>query len=254
MTITFISSYFKIYENEYDISKSFENRLKYFILLLDLGINICIFIQPKFISKFDELTNKYKNLKIIQQMELEDLEFYKLTNNVLFNLPNTKNVKKDTQNYLLLMLEKTEFVAKVIQCNPFNTKYFAWIDFNLPYIFKDQKNTLNKIRCISNYNFKQEFLFIPGCWKRIMNDIEYLKNNIVWRFCGGFFMGDKQSLLIFNDICKRYLLDFISLTQNIVWEVNYWAWLENNNLIFPVWNQADHDDTIINIPNEIMDY
>jgi hypothetical protein len=45
-----------------------------------------------------------------------------------------------------------------------------------------------------------------------------------------------------------YFLRFLNQTRKIVWEVNYWAWLENLGLISPTWYLANHNDTIVNIP------
>jgi hypothetical protein len=75
-----------------------------------------------------------------------------------------------------------------------------------------------------------------------------LKNNVVWRFCGGFLIGDKKSLIHFYIMSNDYFLRFLNQTRKIVWEVNYWAWLENLGLISPTWYLANHNDTIVNIP------
>ena len=251
MTTTFVTAYLKIYDQEYDISRTFENRLKHFMLLLELGINICIFIEPEFKDKFAELELKYKNFKIIQAMKIEDLELYKLGNNYseFKGLPINRNNDKDTKNYMFLMLAKLEFLKKTICINPYNTNYFCWFDFSLPYIFKDLNNTLLKIKNISNTDFKTDFVCLPGCWNSKINNLDYLKDNIVWRFCGGFLIGDKKSLMNFYSISNNYFLNFLNQTKTLVWEVNYWAWLEALGLISPIWYLADHNDTIVNIPN-----
>jgi hypothetical protein len=240
----------KVYDEEYDISRTFENRLKYFMFLLDLGINICVFIEPELQDRFIELGMKYNNLKIIQHMRIEDTELYKLGNNYseLKGLPLNRNVKKDTKKYMFLMLAKVEFLKKTIDVNPYNSEYFCWFDFSLPYIFKDMDSTLLKMKKISNTKFTNKFIYLPGCWKFKMMDIERLKNNVVWRFCGGFLIGDKESLKYFYAMSYGYFLSFLNLSKTLVWEVNYWAWLEGLGLISPIWYLADHNDTIINIP------
>lgn len=248
---TFVTAYLKVYDEDYDMSRTFENRLKHFMLLLELGINICIFIEPELKSKFNELEIKYKNLKVIQSIKLQELELYKTgqENPQLCNLPANRNELKDTKNYMFLMLAKLEFLKKTIDLNPYNSDYFCWFDFGLPYVFKDIDNTLSKIKNISNAGFIEDFIYIPGCWNFKINNLDYLTNNIVWRFCGGFLIGDKRSLIHFYTISNDNFLSFLNQTQTLVWEVNYWAWLENLGLISPVWYLADHDDSIINIPS-----
>ena len=252
--VTFVTAYLKVYDEEYDISRTFENRLKYFMLLLKLGINICIFIDPELKNKFNELETKYKNLKVIKALSINELELYKIgqENIELCNLPNNRNELKDTKNYMFLMLAKLEFMKKTIDLNPYNSDYFCWFDFSLPYIFKDTNNTLLKIKNISNAKFDKDFIYLPGCWNFKINDINYLKDNIVWRFCGGFLLGDKNSIKKFYHVNNNNFLKFIKITNKLVWEVNYWTWLESVELINPIWYLADHNDTIVDIPNYLI--
>jgi hypothetical protein len=247
---TFVTAYLKVYDEEYDMLRTFENRLKHFMHLLEIGINICIFIEPELESKFNEIELKYDNLKVVQTIKIPELELYKIGDNnlQLCNLPANRNKLKDTKNYMFLMLAKLEFIKKTIDLNPYNSDYFGWIDFSLLYVFKDMNNTLSKIKKISNTKFKQEFIYIPGCWNYKINNINYLKNNIVWRFCGGFLIGDKKSLIHFYNMSNDNFLKFLNETQTLVWEVNYWAWLEFVGLISPTWYLADHNDTILNVP------
>ena len=201
--------------------------------------------------KFNELETNYKNLKVIQSLSINELELYKIgeKNPELCNLPDNRCKLKDTKNYMFLMLAKLEFLKKTIDLNPYNSDYFCWFDFSLPYIFKDMNNTLLKIKNISNTEFKEDFIYLPGCWNFKINNLDYLANNIVWRFCGGFLLGDKRSLIHFYIISHDYFLSFLNQTRTLVWEVNYWAWLENLGLISPIWYLADHNDSIVNIPD-----
>jgi hypothetical protein len=251
MSTTFVTAYLKVYDEEYDDTRTFENRLKYFILILELGINICIFIEPEFRDRFNQLAEKYTNLKIIGSMKIEDLELYKVGNSYpeLCNLPLNRNNLKDTKEYMFLMLSKLEFLNKTIDSNPFQSINFCWFDFSLVYIFKDVDNTLLKIKKISNTKFKDKFIYMPGCWNFRADAIDYLKDNIVWRFCGGFLIGDKETLTRFYTTSHNCFLTFLNQTKTLVWEVNYWAWLESNGLINPTWYLADHNDSIVDIPN-----
>jgi hypothetical protein len=255
MSTTFITAYLKVYDEEYDDTRRFENRLNYFILILNLGINICIFIEPELQYQFNQLEKKYTNLKIITCIKIEELELYKIGNNYpeLCNLPLNRNKLKDTKEYIFLMLSKLEFVKKTIDINPFYSTNFGWFDFSLPYIFKDMDNTLLKIKKIPNTKFEDKFIYMPGCWNFKAYTDDYFKDNIVWRFCGGFLIGDKESLIQFYITSHNCFLTFLNETKTLVWEVNYWAWLERKGLITPTWYLADHDDSIVDIPNKIID-
>jgi hypothetical protein len=251
MTTTFVTAYLKVYDEEYDTTRRFENRLKHFMSMLEVGINICIFIDPEVKDKFNELEEKYKNLKIMGSMKIEDLELYKIGNKYpeLCNLPFNRNNLKDTKEYMFLMLSKLEFIKKTIDINPFASINFCWFDFSLPYIFKDTYTALSKIKKISTSKFNHRFLYIPGCWNFKVDALDYLKNNVVWRFCGGFLIGDKETLSRFYTTSHNCFLTFLNQTKTLLWEVNYWAWLESNGLISPTWYFADHNNSIVNIPN-----
>jgi hypothetical protein len=259
--VTFVTSYIKIYEDDYDITKTFQKRLELFLKLADTGINICIFVSPEFQEIFTEICEKYENIKLIDICSKDELRF----SNTYFpqadscELPNKRSNIKDTKNYMYLMNSKIDFVKKVIDKNPFSTDYFSWFDFSLPYIFKNVDKSIQEIKKISQRNYRHHFLTIPGCWDYTINDINYIKNNICWRFCGGFFMGDKNSLIDFYNLSIHNFAKFLSTSKTVLWEVNYWAWLESNTYFKPLWYSGDHNDSIINIPDhlysmKIMDY
>ena len=252
--ITFVTSYLKIYDDDYDKSKTFEKRLSLFMKIVNLGINICIFTSEEFKSYFHDISEKFHNVKLMDICSIDTLEFTKLGREhcQTQHLPCNRSHIKDLPNYMYLMHSKIEFIKKTIDVNPFDTNFFCWFDFSLPYIFKNIDQTLHNIQLHSTRNYIDKFITLPGCWNYKVNDINYLKNKIAWRFCGGFFIGDKVSLSHFYDTSISHFVEFLNLTDNtLVWEVNYWAWLEANNYISPIWYNADHNDTIVNIPETI---
>lgn len=253
--VTFVTSYLKIYDSDYDNNKTFEKRLELFMKIVELNINICLFISPEFKDIFDSISVKYKNLNIIEVLSIEELEFTKIGNKNpdLLVLPDIRSHIKDLPKYMFLMNAKIEFIKKTINTNPFKNEYFCWFDFSLPYIFKNMENSLLKIKKYSESSFiNQPFIVMPGCWNFKCYNKDILKESVCWRFCGGFFMGDKNSLISFYDVSISHYEEFLKLTKKLVWEVNYWAWLEASGYISPIWYLADHNDTIINIPTNII--
>jgi hypothetical protein len=253
--ITFVTAYLKVYDSDYDESRTFEKRLDFFMKIVELNINICLFVSPEYKEDFELISTKHTNLNIIEVLSIEDLEVTKLGNKNanLLVLPDRRNNVKDTSNYMFLMNSKIEFIKKTIDVNPFDNEYFCWFDFSLPYIFKQLENSILKLKTYSETNFISEpFIVMPGCWNFKVGNKDVLKDSICWRFCGGFFMGDKNSLLSFYDVSISHFEEFLNLTGKIVWEVNYWTWLEAHGYISPIWYQADHNDSIINIPNYVI--
>ena len=253
--VTFVTAYLKVYDLDYHESRTFEKRLEFFMKIVELNINICLFVSPEYKNAFDLISTKHKNLNIIGVLSIEDLEFTKLGNKStrLLNLPERRNDVKDSPNYMFLMNSKIEFIKKTIDVNPFNNEYFCWFDFSLPYIFKDIENSILKFKTYSEFNYiSQPFIAMPGCWNFKCGNIEVLKESVCWRFCGGFFMGDKNSLSSFYDVSISHFEEFLNLTEKLVWEVNYWAWLEACEYISPIWYHADHNDSILNIPTHLI--
>jgi len=277
--VTFVTSYLRIYESEYDMKKTFEKRLDCFIKLVELDINICIFTSKEYEILFNDLCIKYKNVKLIDVCSVDDLVFTKLAKNCSENtlLPINRSIIKDTHNYMYLMHSKIDFLKRTIDVNPFNTDFFSWFDFSLPNIFQNIDNSLQIIKLQSKRNYIKTFIALPGCINSKINydftnmeqiqKSNYLGNNILWRFCGGYIIGDKNSLLNFYNVSLEHFTNFLNLSNNILtWEVNYWAWLEYKGYFSPIWYNANHNDTIIDIPpcvyilnilnmaNHIIDY
>ena len=86
-------------------------------------------------------------------------------------------------------------------------------------------------------------LIIPGCVDIAPFDCF---QHIWWRFCGGVFVGDKDSLVefyrIFFDVYEN-----VTGVSGLTWEVNVWAYLELLTLIHPTWKYADHNDSILRV-------
>ena len=252
--VTFVTAYLKTYEYDYHETKSFEKRLDFFMKIVELNINICLFISPEYKDAIDLISNKHKNLIVIEILSIEDLEITKIgrKNSHLLNLPDRRNYIKDSPNYMFLINSKIEFIKKTINVNPFNNDYFCWFDFSLPYVFNNVNNCLTKLKKYSESNFISEpFIANSGCWNKCSN-VEVLKNDVYWRFCGVFFIGDKNSLLSFYDVNKSHFEEFLNSTKKLVWEVNYWAWLELMGYTSFMWYLADHNDSIINIPLDVI--
>jgi hypothetical protein len=254
-TVTFVTSYIKIYNSEYDEKKTFEKRLDLFMKIVELDINICLFTSPEFEPIFNNICEKYPNLKVLQVLNIEDSDFFKIgnQNTELLVLPDIRSEIKDHVNYMFLMNAKIEYVKKTIDANPFNTSIFCWFDFSLPYVFKNVNETLVKIKKYSCQNYiNTPFLTMPGCFDYKIHNIRLLTEHISWRFCGGFFLGDTHALTHFYNVSVSYFYEFLNLTKKLVWEVNYWAWLESKDYIHPIWYSADHNDTIVDIPKSVI--
>jgi len=257
--LTFVTAFISVPDKRYDHNRvSFDRRVQYFMKMVELDINICLFISPDIKELMENLTSKYKNVTICEVLDINDLEITKITNhykehnNCLKEIETKNKNTKDVPDYMLIQNSKIEFVKKSIDLNPYNSNYFCWIDFSILYVCHNIENSLSKIKEYSKTRFiSTPFIAIPGWCNIKIQDTDLCNSDVYWRFCGGFFIGDKQSLLSFYYNSINNFHHFLTKTETLVWEVHYWAWLEKMNYINPIWYKTNHDDSILNIPNEI---
>ena len=144
------------------------------------------------------------------------------------------------------MNSKIEFVHDAMEKNPFNTEQFAWIDFGIMYITKDEEKVLNHLKTISNTELNSDLLF-PVCWNLDVSKINvpFIFERIHWRFCGGFFIGKKEALKDFYSKSMTMVRKIVTEKKCLLWEVNFWALLELIDDWKPTVYYADHNDSML---------
>lgn len=245
-SLTFVTSFFYIYEKDYDNNKTTPWRIERFREIAKTGIQICVYVCSTFEKYITDLAEEFSNVKLMRTMEIEDTWIAKTCANIPYELPEQKNNTKDVSDYMTIINSKTEFMEDAIIQNPWNSTHFAWIDFNISHVFFDKECSLNYLKDLGNFKYSSTFFAIPGCWQKFNNEhIGHITECIFWRFCGGFFMGDKTSVLNFHQLYKHYFPEYLEKHKKLIWEVNFWAWLEANSEWNPEWYHADHNDSII---------
>jgi hypothetical protein len=252
-SVTFVAAFLDLNEDR-SKDKSAERCFGLFKRLIDSGINICVFVSKSYYEIISNLCKDRPNVYLMESIELSDLWTYQTTKSVRdVSLPDEKLSHHDTYNFLILMNSKIEFVSKAMEVNPFDTTHFSWIDFSICHVIQNDMS-LRRLYTFSRSALKDSMLLFPACWSRIYADryIDSLYSKVFWRFCGGFFIGDKQSLQQFNDSYRKYYKVFLEERKRLVWEVNFWFWLEKNGHIIPETYVANHNDSIIQIPGTYL--
>jgi hypothetical protein len=248
MTTTFVTSFINI-DNGY---KTMSWRFEKFIELVKSGINLCVYVDSTVIDTLINMTKSYNNVKFMKTVSLQETKTFQICENYNLILPLTDNVSKDTYSYMTIINSKIEFVNDAILNNPWNSKVFAWIDFSITHVLSDINYAYNTLNELSHLSIQSKLLAIPGCYNYDSDINSKLINEIYWRFCGGFFIGDKESLLEMYHVQFKYLPIFLDQYKTMVWEVNYWAWLEANTEWKPYWFKADHNNSIIVLPRHLI--
>jgi hypothetical protein len=240
---TFVTAFMDLREDRSSL-KSVETCFNYFDSLAKSGIQIHLFLCKSVLSRFQGYPNVH-----VEMIELEELETYKTYKSFHgINLPNQKTLEKDTEHFMILMNAKTEFIKRAMDADPFKSQHFAWIDFSICHVFREPGKTLKILKSIGDAKLNSEFLAFPGCWNKGA-DFSMIFQRVNWRFCGGFFIGDKQSLETFCSAQHVAFLEILQTHKCLVWEVNTWAYLETTTSWSPSWWKADHNDSIIMLPS-----
>ncbi len=244
--LTFVTAFFDIYGAN-SLNKPNSMRFAHFKTIAETQIPIVVFTDETGREAIEEI-GKTANLKIIYE-NFSSLKTVQEGRRHPTDLPETRCMKKDTAEFMLLMHAKVEFLYKAIQANPFGSHHFAWMDFSLSYVFRSPDDSLQTLQSLATKQFSETpFLAIPGCWERKIG-LQHVWNAIHWRFCGGFFLGHAKKLEEFYSLYRDTFSNIIGAKQRMIWETNVWSLLEDQYGWRPDWFKADHDDSIIHIPD-----
>jgi hypothetical protein len=240
-TLTFVSSYLhdkdqSPHNDEWDVGRLAE--------LVAIGIPLYIFVSPE---NADEIAFLQGATNIhIEVIDKSELSVFKLLQQKPHSLPEFRNPEKDTEDHLAISLSKIELVNRVIEHNPWRTEHFAYVDFNITYLFSEKHKTYDYIRQFAKRTFSRQILTFPGCSTPVrIDDVGGLADAINWRFCGGFFAGDAFSLKQLWTDYYGYLAEYLDIYQKLTWDVNFWAWVETVKRWTPIWYAANHNDSIV---------
>jgi hypothetical protein len=253
---TFVTSFFHIYSEEYDERKTIPWRIQRFREIAGTGIHICVVTCPRFSADVEALVAEFPGTVRMFVIELASTEIAGIVRAHDVRLPPVRNEPKDTVDYLTVINAKSEFMARVVAENPWGSTHFAWIDFNISHVFFDLERSLRFLEWLgSRDRYENSCFVIPGCWDKWTGErVDEITDRIHWRFCGGFFLGDAASILRFHALYLEHFPRFLAEHGTLVWEVNFWAWLEAQTDWLAVyepahgykaWYKADHNDTII---------
>ena len=234
--------------------KTVTERMRHFRTLASSGIPMIIFVSPSYQTMLAEVCRDYANVQRIESVRMDMLQSVQIIRAFPeIRLPAALTSHKDTRGFLELMLAKVDFVHEAMRYT--NATHLAWIDFNIAHVFKSAE-PLDSLQRLGERRLKSRLLAIAGIWDRVVGvDMASLLRQVNWRFAGGFFLGDRASLDRWYDLSCDALRVFLLQTNVLIWEVNFWAWLEQTfpQSFRPQVYKSDHDDSLVMIPQEYDD-
>ena len=222
----FVTALINIQESRID--RGLDMRFAMFQKLAATGIRLHVFVDPEYADRVHVPNG------VVEVIDFNALETVQKAPE---GLPAHRLECKDTRGFMLLMNAKLEFVKRCMDTT--TASHYAWIDFSVYHVLTDPEAS-TRIRSLANRWYPSKCLFFPGCigpgvlWDRIN-----------WRFCGGFFLGDRDSLY---DLYDTYIQTFPTLPK-LCWEVNVWAYLEHLGQKFD-WFSGNHDNSILAVPSK----
>src|SRR5579872_367162 len=193
MNTTYVTAFYDIYDKTNDptyVDQYLDNFLKF----AQKGYP-CILYLDSTLMHLESKLQVCPNVKVIYNIQFNDLPLIKLLPKHTVQLPPNRNVEKDTYEYLILMNSKLHLIMESIKS--FNLEQAAWIDFGIGKILKDADKSFAKL---IDVDIPSDKILIPGCIDANLNSMIDL-GHIYWRFCGGLLFGKRETFKRFNEIC-----------------------------------------------------
>lgn len=261
-----VTAYYPLLESFHNTgNKDWESRLEHFLRIARLHVKVLVFTDEAhgnlIRARLDETYNNRVEVNTTTFPDFKTMTTAHLILGMLgmpampgvagreyssFFLPPCRNAEKDTIEYMTLQMCKTEFVAAALHLERYRSiKLLVWFDFSLGRLLSvDGLQSRLEARLSTCTPGK---IIIPGCCDASLVVEEDLFRSVCWRFCGGFFCGDREAIALFFEAMRRTVPRFLEASHGIVaWEVNVWAWLEKHDSphLFE-WYPGDHNDAIL---------
>ena len=236
MSVTFVKAFLDL--NTLEKNRPGDKNTSFYIQkgieLLSYPYSFIVFIDNDSYKLLPENVRSCETITFYT-VEIETLPVYYLLDPNL-TLPSGRNMKKDTYHYLCVNISKTSLIEKAIEYNPYESTHFAWIDFGILHIIKDNEKDQIKDALYNISNYRENRIRIPGCIdpKNGVPNLLSFKDFPLWVFCGGFFCGEKNELKKFS----ADVLDVLRKMDFMTWEVNIWASICTDKFD---WYKADHN-------------
>jgi len=219
----FVTAFINLNETRTDQTTA--TRLEMFQRLVDTGITLFVFADAEIAPRINVPNGQ------LQVIDFKSMDAYK---NAPSGLPEVRCSVKDTREFMMLMNAKTEFIKLCMDVT--EDTHYAWIDFSIFHVLEDPHASI-LLKSLNTRAYGPGLQF-PGCLgPRVYWD------KVNWRFCGGFFLGDRESLYHLYREHNRVL----PTIPHLAWEVNVWAFLESCGMNFG-WFEADHNNSILCVP------
>lgn len=146
------------------------------------------------------------------------------------------NPAKNTLAYHCVNHEKTRWLVQAMEDDE-DADILVWVDYGIFH----QPGVTNEAIYKFMHALDDEAIYIPGCWEKQLVQAAIP----CWRFCGSVLAVPKRLVRQFDHAVRETARQHIAYANNVEWEVNTWARVEQaRKFKLPIrWYSADHDVT-----------
>lgn len=267
MTFTLVTSFLNYYHTPLT-SKTLKLRFSRLRVLLDIELPIVIYVSPDLVGALETYVSALRTRGHIRMVPLKKPIFessyaYLIANQLQLGLPEKRLIPKDTLEYICYLHSKIGFIHHVSSLNPFQTNHFIWMDFDISTMWERVRDIQLFLRHLFAHEIQRvtaipptekegskpvstsSELFVPSCWAYEKRDLQTLCDRVCWRFCTNFFVGTSESIQHLYYLYTEYYQPFLSEQKKMTWDMNFWAYLEQEKGWNPISYTANHDDTMV---------
>jgi hypothetical protein len=155
------------------------------------------------------------------------------------------HTEKFTALYKFIINQKVEFVKEAIELNPFSSSKFGWMDMRLHCVYDMPVTETTEIF----NNIPSDRVLITQCSYTHQNEISSRRDFYEWtrgKVAAGVFLGHKESILTFCELCRQELVISIEEGLSPTDEMIYSSVIARNNNLFEP-HVGDYCDVLRNI-------
>ena len=231
---TFVTSYIRIsdFDDTHPVGDGSRTDKYYFesAMVLDLDVHIVCYITPDLIPSLLERRKNFKHKTHVIGITLDDLPKRHHLPTLKKNMSN-QDKHHYSPGHRLVVNSKVDIMRMAITLNPWNSSYFAWIDFGLGYIcnnFPDLQHIIES---------KPDNIGIMSIFNADYNDenIDAFLTDPSWNTSAGFWFGASDNILWFADRVSELFEYAMSKNFFPMEEILFTVVIKRNPLRFNIW-------------------
>lgn len=161
-------------------------------------------------------------------------------------LPEVRNPDKDTAEYMTLMNLKTDIIAESVRLGLVTAPYTGFIDANIAKTMDDPAAVFARLAAANLIGLDR--VLLPGAERFEPGATPNLFDTVSWVALGSLIILPTSRAGEFEARCREKLVEVLE-RGSLIWEINIWAMLMDQDPSIFHWFSSDHSDRVTALPN-----